>query len=40
VKPPELWNVQVVGCVESTPAVWDGRLFVGTRGGRFVAVGD
>ena len=40
VKPPELWNVQVVGCVESTPAVWGGRLFVGTRGGRFVAVGD
>lgn len=40
VNPPELWNVQVVGCVESTPAVWDGRLFVGTRGGRFVAVGD
>lgn len=40
VTPPELWNVQVVGCVESTPAVWDGRIFVGTRGGRFVAVGD
>ncbi|HEY8543572.1 MAG TPA: PQQ-binding-like beta-propeller repeat protein [Acidimicrobiales bacterium] len=40
VNPPELWNVSVVGCVESTPAVWEGRLFVGTRGGRFVAVGD
>jgi outer membrane protein assembly factor BamB len=40
VTPPELWNVQVVGCVESTPAVWGGRIFVGTRAGRFVAVGD
>jgi outer membrane protein assembly factor BamB len=40
VPPPELWNVGVVGCVESTPAMWGGRLFVGTRGGRFVAVGD
>jgi len=40
VAPPELWNVEVVGCVESTPAAWNGRLFVGTRGGRFVALGD
>jgi outer membrane protein assembly factor BamB len=40
VAPPELWNVEVVGCVESTPALWNGRLFVGSRGGRFVAVGD
>jgi hypothetical protein len=38
--PPELWNVQLGGCIESTPAVWDGRIFVGTRGGRFFAVGD
>lgn len=38
--PPRLWTVQLEGCIESTPAVWKGRLFVGTRGGRFYAVGD
>ena len=40
VQPPELWTVQLEGCIESTPAVWQGRLFVGARGGRFYALGD
>ncbi|MBN2623700.1 MAG: PQQ-binding-like beta-propeller repeat protein [Acidimicrobiales bacterium] len=40
VAPPELWTVELEGCIESTPAVWQGRLFVGTRGGRFYAIGD
>jgi outer membrane protein assembly factor BamB len=40
VDPPELWSVQLEGCVESTPAVWDGRIYVGARGGRFYALGD
>jgi outer membrane protein assembly factor BamB len=40
VQPTELWSVNLEGCVESTPAVWKGRLFVGARGGRFYAVGD
>jgi hypothetical protein len=40
VQPPELWKVQLEGCIESTPAVWQGRLFVGARGGRFYAIGD
>jgi PQQ-like domain len=40
VQPPELWTVELGGCIESTPAVWNGRIFVGTRGGRFFAVGD
>jgi outer membrane protein assembly factor BamB len=40
VLPPELWQVNLGGCIESTPAVWNGRIFVGTRGGRFFAVGD
>ena len=25
---------------KSTPAVWTGRIFVGTRAGRFFAIGD
>jgi outer membrane protein assembly factor BamB len=40
VAPFELWSVQLEGCIESTPAVWNGRLFVGARGGRFYAIGD
>ena len=28
------------GCIESTPAVWNGRIYVGTRAGRFCAIGD
>jgi outer membrane protein assembly factor BamB len=40
VLPPELWQVSIGGCIESTPAVWRGRLFFGTRAGRFWAVGD
>jgi outer membrane protein assembly factor BamB len=40
IEPPELWSVQLEGCVESTPAMWEGRIFVGARGGRFYAIGD
>lgn len=40
VEPPELWSVELGGCIESTPAVWKGRIWVGTRGGQFYAVGD
>lgn len=38
--PTELWSVQLGGCVESTPAVWKGRIYVGSRGGYFHAIGD
>jgi outer membrane protein assembly factor BamB len=38
--PPELWSIELGGCIESTPAVWRGRIFVGTRAGRFHAIGD
>jgi hypothetical protein len=40
VDPPEIWSVTIGGCIESTPAVWKGRLYFGTRAGRAVAVGD
>lgn len=40
VEPPELWSVELSGCIESTPALWQGRLFVGARGGLFYAIGD
>jgi outer membrane protein assembly factor BamB len=38
VEPPELWQVELGGCIESTPAVWDGRIYVGTRAGFVHAV--
>jgi len=28
------------GCIESTPAVWKGRIYVGTRGGYMYALSD
>ena len=34
------WSVKLDGCLESTPAVWDGQIFVGSRSGRFYAIGD
>lgn len=40
VDPPELWTVELEGCVESTPAMFEGRLYVGARGGKFYAIGD
>ena len=40
IEPPKLWDLQLEGCIESTPAVWDGQLFVGSRTGTFYAVGD
>lgn len=32
-RPVERWSVHVGGCVESTPAVWEGRIIVGSRDG-------
>jgi outer membrane protein assembly factor BamB len=31
--PPELWSIDLGGCVEATPAVWDGRIYIGSRNG-------
>lgn len=40
VDPPELWSVGLGGCIESTPAVWKGRIYVGTRAGFVLTIGD
>jgi outer membrane protein assembly factor BamB len=40
VPPPEIWTVELGGCIESTPAVWRGRIFVGTRAGQVFAIAD
>jgi outer membrane protein assembly factor BamB len=38
--PKELWAVELGGCIESTPAVWRGVVYVGSRGGAVYAIGD
>ncbi|MDY7104772.1 MAG: PQQ-binding-like beta-propeller repeat protein [Actinomycetota bacterium] len=38
IRPPELWALELGGCIESTPTVWDGRIYVGTRIGAFFAI--
>jgi len=40
IDPPEVWQVPLGACIESTPAVWKGRIYVGTRGGFEFAIGD
>ena len=38
--PQEVWKLQLPGCIESTPAVWKGMIWVGTRGGAMLGIGD
>ena len=40
IDPPLKWTVKLSGCIESTPTVWKGRIYVGTRSGQFYAIGD
>jgi outer membrane protein assembly factor BamB len=38
--PVERWEIAATGgCIESTPAVWDGKIYVGSRDGYFYAIG-
>ena len=39
VAPTELWQLDIGANIESTPAVWNGRIYVGTRAGYFLCVG-
>jgi outer membrane protein assembly factor BamB len=40
VDPSELWQVPLGSCIESTPAIWNGRVYIGTRGGFVYGIGD
>ncbi|MDA9913219.1 PQQ-binding-like beta-propeller repeat protein [Candidatus Nanopelagicales bacterium] len=33
VDPAKLWTISLGGCIESTPAIWDGGIYLGTRDG-------
>lgn len=37
--PPELWRVNLGGCIRSTPAVWNGVVYVGVEDGFVRAIG-
>jgi outer membrane protein assembly factor BamB len=37
--PPLRWEVKLSGCIEATPTVWKGRIYVGTRAGALYALG-
>ncbi|MEQ1787354.1 MAG: PQQ-binding-like beta-propeller repeat protein [Acidimicrobiales bacterium] len=39
IAPPELWSLHLGGCIEATPAVWKGRIYIGTRGGYLYTLG-
>jgi hypothetical protein len=39
-RPRELWQLELGGCIESTPAVWRDRIYVGTRAGGVYAIGE
>jgi outer membrane protein assembly factor BamB len=38
--PPEKWSIHLGGCIEATPAVWEGRIYIGTRAGHLYILGD
>jgi outer membrane protein assembly factor BamB len=39
-EPVPLWTLKISeSCIESTPAVWNGRIYVGVRDGKFYAIG-
>ena len=41
VRPPELWHLSLgQGCLESTPAVWRGWIWLGSRNGALYGISD
>lgn len=39
-EPPELWSLSLGSCIESTPSVLEGMIWVGTRGGAVYGIGQ
>jgi len=39
-EPEQLWRLELGGCIESTPAVWRGWIYVGTRAGAIYGISD
>jgi len=39
-QPRKLWQMHLGGCIESTPAIWNGWIYVGTRAGYEFGIAD
>ena len=39
-EPSLLWEISLSANIEASPAIWNGRIYVGSRSGFFYAVGD
>ena len=39
-EPPQLWTLSLGSCIESTPSVLEGMIWVGTRGGGIYGIAD
>ena len=39
-EPIEIWRVEIGGCLEATPTVWEGRIYIGSREGGLFALGE
>jgi outer membrane protein assembly factor BamB len=39
IDPPEIWRINLGGCIASTPAVWNGVVYVGAEDGFMRAIG-
>ncbi len=40
VEPIEIWRIEIGGCLEATPTVWDGKIYIGSREGGLFALGE
>ena len=40
VEPIEIWRVEIGGCLEATPTVGEGRIYIGSREGGLFALGE
>tara|TARA_Y100001970_G_C14239087_1_gene863748 strand:+ start:2613 stop:3836 length:1224 start_codon:yes stop_codon:yes gene_type:complete len=40
VEPIEIWRVEIGGCLEATPTIWEGRIYIGSREGGLFALGE
>jgi outer membrane protein assembly factor BamB len=38
--PPLLWRVKTGACIEASPTVWNGTVYIGSRDGRMYALRD
>jgi outer membrane protein assembly factor BamB len=40
IEPIEIWRIEIGGCIEATPTVWNGRIYIGSREGGLFAIGE